>query len=274
MSGSTTATKRAGASGRQGARGRVRELQNEKLRKGSMQLEPIEDNVLKGVDLSKTSGSRGKKKRKKKAQLEKKDLPSILIVLDDVVSENSIRSSPNLKFIAVAGRHINANVIILSQMIAGSGSVPPVVRTQADTIIVTHTPRSFRERDLLAEQYLTVGEDAQSKRDAKQMLLQTTDTEFKALIIDTSNKAAREHHEYLYTYGPVPAPPNHIRPDFKLGIPEQYEVSREEARDKRKRNFEETQLPKAQKNKPSSVGRYRNVMEMDTQSSSFLPSIF
>jgi hypothetical protein len=272
ISGNTSGT-RLHTTGRAHVRGRVRELQHDRLRRGEAKKEKTDKNVL-------NHGLAPQKKKGKKAaeKVEKKDLPSVLIVLDDVVNENSIRRSNNLRYIATTGRHINCNIIVLSQMVAGSGSVPPIVRTQSDIIIVTHTPRSFHERDLLAEQYLTVGDDAKAKRAGVQMLMQVTSVEFRALVIDVSNKTARRAEEYLYSYGPVPSPPKHISANFRLGTPPQWEESKEEAKQKRKRNFEMSQLPKGGgggKRKPSSVGRHSNLMDISfADGNSFLPALF
>ena len=57
-----------------------------------------------------------------------KEPENILCILDDCVSESSIRHSPSLNTLPVAGRHMNISVVILSQVVSGSGSVPPISR--------------------------------------------------------------------------------------------------------------------------------------------------
>jgi len=58
------------------------------------------------------------------------DVPDILVIMDDVCSEESIRHSRAMGTVAMNGRQYRMSVIILSQMVAGSGSIPPRVRTQ------------------------------------------------------------------------------------------------------------------------------------------------
>lgn len=77
----------------------------------------------------------------------------VLIILDDCCNDQAVRSARSLGYLATCGRHIRISVVILSQVVAGSGSVPPVVRTQADTIICGKSPspigsgrRPFRGR--------------------------------------------------------------------------------------------------------------------------------
>ena len=54
----------------------------------------------------------------------------ILVIMDDVCSEDSIRYAKSMGTVAMNGRQYRISCIILSQMVAGSGSVPPRVRTQ------------------------------------------------------------------------------------------------------------------------------------------------
>ena len=58
------------------------------------------------------------------------EVPDILIIMDDVCSEDSIRYASALGTVAMNGRQYRISCIILSQMVAGSGSIPPRVRTQ------------------------------------------------------------------------------------------------------------------------------------------------
>ena len=59
------------------------------------------------------------------------EVADILIIMDDVCSEDSIRYATALGTVAMNGRQYRISCVILSQMVAGSGSIPPRVRTQA-----------------------------------------------------------------------------------------------------------------------------------------------
>ena len=151
---------------------------------------------------------------------------NVLVILDDCCNYNSVRYSPSLSYLSTCGRHLKISIVILSQVVHGSGSVPPVVRTQADTIIMVAQPRSVKERELVAEQYLT----AENKQGAKQAglnLLETvTATPFRGMVIETQNNAARAYDEYCFGYGPVPFPFPHE--DWKCGLPCQFEDGKED----------------------------------------------
>jgi hypothetical protein len=144
----------------------------------------------------------------------------ILIILDDCVSEQTIRNCPSLNTLAVSGRHIHISVVILSQLVSGSGSVPPIIRTQCDTIFVVANPRSEVERKLIAEQYLTAEASYAGKQKGLAVLGAATSTQYRALVISTTDSSARRHVDYLYLYGPVP---EHI--ELKLGTQEQWAES-------------------------------------------------
>lgn len=160
------------------------------------------------------------------------DVKPVLIILDDVVSENAVRTSSYLRLLAIGGRHIMISCIILSQVVAGSASVPPSVRTQADTIIVVANPRSSRERELIAEQYLCAGNGSNAKSIGLSLLSETTGVEHRALVISTCAPNARAYPDYCFKVGPCPYPPT---PDgWKLGTDEQWSYQRKAKKPKSK----------------------------------------
>lgn len=160
------------------------------------------------------------------------DVKPVLIILDDVVSENAVRTSSYLRLLAIGGRHIMISCIILSQVVAGSASVPPSVRTQADTIIVVANPRSRVERELIAEQYLCAGNESNAKSIGLNLLSKTTEVEHRALVISTCAPNARAYPDYCFKVGPCPYPPT---PDgWKLGTDEQWSYQRKAKKPKSK----------------------------------------
>lgn len=160
------------------------------------------------------------------------DVKPVLIILDDVVSENAVRTSSYLRLLAIGGRHIMISCIILSQVVAGSASVPPSVRTQADTIIVVANPRSRVERELIAEQYLCAGNESNAKQIGLNLLSKTTEVEHRALVISTCAPNARAYPDYCFKVGPCPYPPT---PDgWKLGTDEQWSYQRKAKKPKSK----------------------------------------
>jgi hypothetical protein len=152
----------------------------------------------------------------------KGDYHPVLIIMDDCVSEDAVRRSPTLKKIAIGGRHIDISIIILSQCVCGSASVPPAVRTQSDVVITVAQPRSRVEREMIAEQYLTAENRQGSKADALEVLNKITSVQHRALVVSTIDSAARSHLDFAYKYGPVPFPP--CSEEFKLGTQEQWDL--------------------------------------------------
>lgn len=160
------------------------------------------------------------------------DVKPVLLILDDVVSEQTVRNSSYLRLLAIGGRHIMISCIILSQVVAGSASVPPSVRTQVDTIIVVANPRSRVERELIAEQYLCAGNESGAKSIGLNLLSKVTEVEHRALVISTCAPNARAYPDYCFKVGPCPYPPT---PDgWKMGTDEQWAYQRKSKKPKSK----------------------------------------
>lgn len=77
---------------------------------------------------------------------EEDEVCDILIIMDDVCSEDTIRYATALGTVAMNGRQYRISCIILSQMVAGSGSIPPRVRTQVRRATACSPPRHPRCR--------------------------------------------------------------------------------------------------------------------------------
>jgi hypothetical protein len=150
----------------------------------------------------------------------------VLVILDDCCNDQAVRSSPSLSYLSTCGRHLKISIIILSQVVHGSGSVPPVVRTQADTIVMVAQPRSIRERELVSEQYLTAENKEGAKKEGLRLLEEVTAIPFQALVITTNDNAARTYDEYCFTYGPVPFPFPHD--EWRCGLDVQFEEAKDD----------------------------------------------
>jgi len=155
-------------------------------------------------------------------KIDESRFPRRLIVLDDVVNENRIRYSQNLNKLAVSGRHIFISCIILSQSVTGSASVPPIIRRNSDYIMVVGYPRSVNERKMIAEEYLTIGNESDAKEKSLRILKDVTQKQYRAFVINVTNSTATEFNQFLFSYGPVPPPPRNVSKKFKLGTSEQW----------------------------------------------------
>jgi hypothetical protein len=156
-------------------------------------------------------------------RIDESKLPKLLFILDDVVSENSIRYSPILNKLAISGRHVNASVIILSQCVTGSASVPPIIRCNADFIMAVGMPRARQEKSLLAEAYLGLTVSKEDSNEGLRYLHAACSVKHRALVVDVLTTCVTQHRDFLYTYGPVPEPPHNVSDTFTLGTAEQWD---------------------------------------------------
>lgn len=201
-----------------------------------------EEGPMKHTSLSRKAA---KKEINDPDSYENSQVKPVLVILDDCVNENAVRTSPYLRLLAIGGRHILISCIILSQVVAGSASVPPAVRTQADTVIVVAQPRSRIERDLIAEQYLTAGNESSAKSSGLQLMNKVTEVQHRALVISTVSASARSYVDYCFKVGPCPYPP--VPENFRLGTEEQwnYEMRKKKSKSKNMPNpfSSTTELP-------------------------------
>ncbi len=266
--------KKGGKRKKKEVRGRQKQIRNRAEKKH------VEQGAVATVGLTNTSdvglrrGRGGKANSRNEEKEMKKCLQKHLIILDDVVSENSIRHSPALNTIAVTGRHQNISIIIMSHMVRGSGSVPPIIRTQADTIVVVAITRSANEMKTLVNEYLCAEGrcDAQTKRAAEKLLVDVTSTKFKAMVIDNSAAAnSTSASDFLSTYGPTADPPT--RPDFVVGNAEQWQHEEE---DEREQTFRDDEIPTSDGTKRGvkQKGRFNNLELVKPKKPKFLPSVF
>jgi hypothetical protein len=129
--------------------------------------------------------------------------PPLLIILDDCVHENTIRHSPSLNKVFIAGRHMSVDCIVLSQNVCGSGSVPPPIREQAEVLIVMALPRSVKARKMLEEEYLTVS-DSIPQGAGRRIMADVTSEPHRGFVITKTNNEARSIKDYCFYFGPVP----------------------------------------------------------------------
>ena len=133
--------------------------------------------------------------------------PPLWIILDDVVHDNTIRHCEPLNFCFIAGRHMNINIIVFSQNVCGSGSVPPPIREQAEVLFIVQQPRSMKARKLLEEEYLTVSDNI-PKMAGRNLMSDVLLMPHRAFVITKTDGTARSLKDYCFTYGPVPFDPD------------------------------------------------------------------
>jgi len=85
--------------------------------------------------------------------------------------------------------------------------------------MVVQQPPSLNERKLLAEWYLTRGNESDSRKTALKTMELITEVEYRTMVVEVTSHE-REVKKYIKFYGPVPDPFPH--PEFRMGTPEQW----------------------------------------------------
>lgn len=102
------------------------------------------------------------------------EMPHILLIFDDVISDPRVKKSEIFNRIAVAGRHIKLACITLSQTFTG---LPPVVRVNVDCAIAFYLD-SADNRESFAKQYLST----KSVRQGVLIFEKITKEEYNAIV--------------------------------------------------------------------------------------------
>ena len=124
----------------------------------------------------------------------------VLIIADDVISDPRIRHSPVINKMYTAGRHYRLDVVILSQSIGGASGLPPVVRMNADAVVIFR-PRSTRDRELIAEWFLgIVDSDFSGTKLGRAFMKIVTQADFTAMVVDLAKQNVSNLTDYVFTY--------------------------------------------------------------------------
>ena len=159
-----------------------------------------EENKILGVDEEKLQEIFDKQKEilQRNNKIEDKRYHTknnILILLDDVISDNKTRSSKILGRVFSAGRHSNLSLVLLTQDFAGKFGVSTLQRRNADCVI-SFFQHNSDDRDSMAMQYASVLD----KKQGADYLKRVTNNAFTTAVIDATNNTARSYQEYIYWY--------------------------------------------------------------------------
>ena len=126
-----------------------------------------------------------------KAGIEKKDMPHVLILFDDLISDPKVRNSSILNRFYSAGRHLCFACIFITQYFT---SIPPVLRTNVD-IAVAFYIESYDSRDAFSRQYLST----KNNKLGIMIFDQITKEPYQALVV-CSSKIDQNPSSYIRTY--------------------------------------------------------------------------
>jgi hypothetical protein len=144
----------------------------------------------------------------------------VLLVLDDCCGSDTVRYCKNFKTLSNNQRHRQISVIVLSQSIRGSNSVPPAIRDNCDTVIVCKHYRNEASRDLVASEYMTASNKGKKGLEqAKDLLADINKIPHRAAVIDVAADSL-DMRDYVYYYGPVCE--DFPFPEWKIGLEDQW----------------------------------------------------
>jgi hypothetical protein len=130
----------------------------------------------------------------------------ILIVLDDMISDYRIRTSPVFDSIFSMGRHLRISSIVLTQEIGGKSGVNRICRNNIDLGVCFYPPNE-NDRELIIEQYLST----QNYKIGEVVLSQITAEPYTAIAF-MPRKNMRDLRDFCYVY----KAPQSV-PKFRIG---------------------------------------------------------
>lgn len=126
--------------------------------------------------------------------LSKKERKSILIILDDIISDAGVKSQA-VKDLFILMRHYDTSVIFLSQAFTQTGGLSTVVRNNANWI-VSFFIQNQKRRQFFIEEYMSI----RSVKEGDQAFKEITAQPYTAVVINTLNTSARTFDDYLFQY--------------------------------------------------------------------------
>jgi hypothetical protein len=144
----------------------------------------------------------------KKLKTKEEDLPKILILYDDLVSDRTFRKSEIFERLFVAGRHIWVAQIFITQMFTG---VPKDIRTNVDVAIAFFLENE-RDRESFSISYLST----RNRRIGILLFDKVTKEPFQSIVV-LGSKITQSPNDYVRKYVA-----SMTVPKFKMGRPEKF----------------------------------------------------
>lgn len=143
----------------------------------------------------------------KKKNKQEKAIDNVLILFDDIISEEKIRHSQTFNSLFTVGRHYYITPIVLTQSIGGQNGIPKVVRDNVD-LVIGFAAHNQVDRELISERYLS----QHHKKVGEEIYKQITNEPYVALAAVVGKPEIRMYEDFVYSYR---AP--EITPKFIIG---------------------------------------------------------
>ena len=158
------------------------------------------------------------KKMEKKGTKKRMKRSAIAIIIDDMVSDRTIRKNTDINRLFTLGRHIShkatgslIDVFILTQY---AKAIPPILRQNTDVAILFRQD-GYDQRKVLVGEYLTVGS---TYREGYDFFNHINDIPFGALAIHATRSNKKKLEDYVYKF----VAPEKI-PTFRIGMKKYWE---------------------------------------------------
>ena len=161
----------------------------------------------------------------------KKDYPKLLIIFDDVISDQKAFYSSSLNRLFTTGRHLNISFIFITQYL---WALSPKQRGNIDLLILFKDP-NYKNNKSVRENFITLN---YSKDDINDYVKEATEEKHRAMVLTLYKfQSVSRLDEYIFTYKSSPE-----LPEFKLG--NKIYWKEQENEDKTKRGALEHPKPK------------------------------
>ena len=137
--------------------------------------------------------------------------PRTFVILDDCLYDNSWARDKLMRLLFMNGRHWKVMLIITMQYPLG---IPPTLRTNIDYVFILREPY-ISNRKRIWENYASMFPTLES---FSSVMDQTTEN-YECLVINNNSKSNKLHDQIFWYKA-------EIRPDFKLGSKEFWEMSK------------------------------------------------
>ena len=147
---------------------------------------------------------------------EHKNIPDVLIILDDCINDHSIRHSKTLNDLFTMGRHFKVSIISLVQAL--TNAMNPKARNNADVMMFWRSI-NYKEREKIIENYLTPTRGKHSKQIGEAYMETIFDQPYVAMVVAVHAASnSKRLQDYVYRYlAPCKVP------SYRLGNPKHFD---------------------------------------------------
>jgi hypothetical protein len=146
----------------------------------------------------------------------KKTLDHIMIVFDDIISDDGVRNSKFFIDLFILGRHVNIAVLVISQSYSSKAGIAAVSRKNLD-YVVSFFLDTAADKDHLIEDFMSKND----RKEGLQLYTDITTVPYQCIILSNSVNSTN-YNEYVFKYianlKPREFKFNYAKPETSTGI--------------------------------------------------------